>query len=216
MASQFGRYGYRRITALLRHRGWRVNHKRVARIWRREVLRVPAKQPKRGRLWLNDGSRVRLRPAWNDHVWACDFVHLRLHDGTRVRLLTVIDEYSRECVAIRAARSMRSADVIEVLAELMVFRGVPDHIRSDNGPEFKARAVREWLGRVGSQAALHRAWVAVGERLHREFQREVEGRTAGQRGLLYVAGGACADGAVQTDLQPDQTAQLPGLPAAGA
>ena len=98
-------------------------------------------------------------------MWAYDFLHLRLNDGTGVRLLTVIDEYSRECLAIRAARSIRSADVIEVLAELMVLRGVPDHIRSDNGPEFTARAVREWLWAGGSQDALHRAWVAVGERL---------------------------------------------------
>ena len=151
LAGQFGRYGYRRITALLRHRGWHVNHKRVERIWRREGLKVPAKQPKRGRLWFNDGSCVRLRPAWKDHVWAYDFVYLRLHDGTGVRLLTVIDEYSRECLALRAARSIRSADVIEELAELMVTRGVPDHIRSDNGPEFTAQAVREWLGRVGAR-----------------------------------------------------------------
>ena len=151
LASQFGRYGYRRITALLRHRGWHVNHKRVERIWRREGLKVPVKQPKRGSLWFNDSSCVRLRPAWKDHVWAYDFMHLRLHDGKEVRLLTVIDEYSRECLAIRAARSIRSADLIEVLAELMVFRGVPDHIRSDNGPELKARAVREWLGRLGAR-----------------------------------------------------------------
>ncbi len=125
LASQFGRYGYRRITALLRHRGWHVNHKRVERIWRREGLKVPVKQPKRGCLWL--------------------------HDGTGVRLLTVIDEYSRACLAIRAARRIRSADLIEALAELMLFRGVPDHIRSDNGPAFTARAVREWLGRVGAR-----------------------------------------------------------------
>ena len=151
LATQFGRYGYRRITALLRHRGWHVNHKRVERIWRREGLKAPVKQPKRGRLWFNDGSCVRLRPAWKDHVWAYDFVYLRLHDGTGVRLLTVIDEYSRECLALRAGRNIRSADVIEVLAELMVFRGVPDHIRSDNGPEFTAHAVREWLGRVGAR-----------------------------------------------------------------
>ena len=151
LAGQFGRYGYRRITALLRHRGWRVNHKRVEKIWRREGLKVPAKQPKRGRLSFNDGSCMRLRPAWKDHVWAYDFVRLRLHYGTGIRLLTVIDENSRECLAIRAARSIRSADVIEALAELMVTRGVPDHIRSDNGPEFTARAVREWLGRVGAR-----------------------------------------------------------------
>ena len=99
----------------------------------------------------DDGSCVRLRPAWKDHVWAYDFVHLRLHDGTGIRLLTVIDKYSRACLALRAARSIRSADVIEALAELMVTRGVPDHIRSDNGPEFTAQAVREWLGRVGAR-----------------------------------------------------------------
>ena len=145
LASQFGRYGYRRITALLRQRGWHVNHKRVERIWRRERLKVPAKQPKRRRLWFNDGSCVRLWPAWKDHVWAYDFLHLRLNDGTGIRLLNVIDEYSRACLAIRAARSIRSADVIEALAELMVTRGVPDHIRLDNRPEFTARAVREWL-----------------------------------------------------------------------
>ena len=151
LASQFGRNGYRRITALLRHRGWRVNHKRVERIWRREGLKVPVKQLKRGRLWFNDGSCVRLRPAWKNHVWAYDFVYLRLIDGTGVRLLSVIDENSRECLAIRAARSIRSADVIELLAELMMFRGVPDHIRSANGPEFTVRAVREWFVRVGAK-----------------------------------------------------------------
>ncbi len=92
---------------------------------------------------------MRLRPAWKNHLWAYDFVHMRLHNGTGIRSLTAIDEYSRECLAIRAARSIRSAYVIEVLAELMVLRGVPDHIRSDSGPAFTALAVREWLGRVG-------------------------------------------------------------------
>ena len=151
LASQYGRYGYLRITALLRRRGWDVNHKRVERIWRREGLKVPGKQPRRGRLWLSDGSCVRLRPEWSNHVWAYDFVHLRLHNGRGVRLLTVMDEYTRECLAIRAARHIRSADVIETLSELMVVRGVPGHIRSDNGPEFTAKAVREWLGRVGAR-----------------------------------------------------------------
>ena len=128
-----------------------MNHKRVERTWRREGLKVPAKQPKRGRLWLNDGSCVRLRPEWKDHVWAYDFVQIRTRGGRGVRLLTVMDDYTRECLAIRAACSIRSADVIETLAELMLAREVPDHIRSDNGPEFTARAVREWLGRVGSR-----------------------------------------------------------------
>ena len=112
---------------------------------------MPEKQPKRGRLWLNDGPCVRLRPAWENHVWAYDFMHIRTQDGRGVRLLTVMDGCSPECLAIRAERHMRSADVIEVLAELMLARGVPEHIRSDNGPEFTARAVREWLGHVGAQ-----------------------------------------------------------------
>ena len=102
LASRYGRYGYRRVTALLRMEGWDVNHKRVARIWRREGLKVPAKQPKRGRLWLNDGSCVRLRPQGPNHVWAYDFVLVRTQDSRAVRLLTVIDEYTRECLAIRA------------------------------------------------------------------------------------------------------------------
>ena len=151
LASRYGRYGYRRITVLLRRAGWDVNHKRVERIWRREGLKVPARQPRRGRLWLNDGSCVRLRPERRNHVWAYDFVQVRLHNGRPVRLLTIIDEYTRECLAIRAQRSIRSSDVIETLAGLMTDRGVPEHIRSDNGPEFTARAVREWLGGVGAR-----------------------------------------------------------------
>ena len=151
LATRYGRYGYRRITALLRERGWSVNHKRVERIWRREGLKVPVRQPKRGRLWLSDGSCVRLRPLRPNDVWAYDFVAARTHDGRAVRLLTVIDEYSRECLAIRAGRSIRSSDVIETLTGLMTTRGVPGHIRSDNGPEFTARAIRQWLADVGAK-----------------------------------------------------------------
>ena len=151
LTTRFGRYGYPRITALLRRSGWVVNHKRAERIWRREGLKVPARQPRKGRLWLNDGSCVRLRPERKNHVWAYDFVQLRTRDGRAVRLLTVIDEYTRECLAIRAGRSIRSPDVIETLAELIMARGVSAHIRSDNGPEFTAKAVREWLGKVGAR-----------------------------------------------------------------
>ena len=147
LASQFGRYGYRRITALLRHAGWDVNHKRVERIWRREGLRVPQKQPKRGRLWANDGSCVRLRPLHPNHVWAYDFVMDRTNDGREFRMLTVIDEYTRECLAIVVDRKLKSTDVIEMLSELFLTKGLPEHIRSDNGPEFCAKAVREWLDR---------------------------------------------------------------------
>ena len=149
LASQYGRYGYRRITAMLRWLGWNANHKRIERLWRREGLKVPQKQPKRRLLWLADGSCIRLRPAYKDHVWSYDFVHARTHDGRAFRLLTIIDEYSRECLAIDVARRLTSEDVLERLSDLFVRRGVPDHIRSDNGPEFTAKAVRGWLDRVG-------------------------------------------------------------------
>lgn len=148
-AGEYGRYGYRRITALLRNNGWKVNHKRVERIWRREGLRVPRKQPKRGRLWLNDGSCIRLRPCWPGHVWAYDFVMGRTHDGKAYRMLTVIDEFTRECLAIHVARRMCNEDVMHVLADLFTQRGQPDHLRSDNGSEFTAQAIRDWLNNVG-------------------------------------------------------------------
>lgn len=148
LASEYGRYGYRRITALLRDEGWDVNHKRVWRIWRREGLKVPMKQPKRGRLWLNDGSCIRLRPSWKDHIWAYDFVHDRTKDGKAFRMLTIIDEYSRECLAIVTKRKLKSGDVLEALENLFIDRGIPDHIRSDNGAEFTAKAVRCWLEKM--------------------------------------------------------------------
>lgn len=148
LAKKYGRYGYRRITALLRAEGWQVNVKRVARIWRQEGLKVPQKQPKRGRLWLNDGSCIRLRPEHPHHVWAYDFIFDRTHDGRALKLLTVVDEYSRQCLAVEVARKLSSRDVLRVLARLMLVHGIPKHIRSDNGPEFIARAVREWLGRL--------------------------------------------------------------------
>lgn len=149
LAAAFGRYGYRRITALLNREGWRVNHKRVERIWRQQGLKIPKRQPKRGRLWLNDGSCVRLRPTYKDHVWAYDFVQDRTADGRRIRMLTIVDEFTRECLAIDVGRSLKSDDVLEQLAWLMATRGVPGHIRSDNGAEFTSRAVRRWLKNVG-------------------------------------------------------------------
>jgi len=145
LARTFGRYGYKRITGLLQMAGWSVNTKRVQRIWRAEGLKVPAKQPKRGRLWLADGSCIRLRPQHANHVWAYDFVSERTHDGRTLRLLTVVDEYTRECLAISVARRMTANDVLWVLADLFLEYGIPEHIRSDNGPEFVAKAVRDWL-----------------------------------------------------------------------
>jgi putative transposase len=126
-----------------------VNHKRVERIWKQEGLKVPKKQPKRGRIWLNDGSCIRLRPLYKHHVWSYDFVADRTHDGRPVRMLTVLDEYSRECLAIVVARSLKADDVLGTLTELFARYGPPDHIRSDNGPEFTAKAVRDWLRELG-------------------------------------------------------------------
>ena len=149
LASRFGRYGYRRVTDMLRIEGWGVNHKRVERIWRQEGLKVPERQPKRGRLWLNDGSCIRLRPLYRGHVWSYDFVASRTHDGRALKLLTVLDEHTRECLAIVVARKIRAHDVLEVLADLFVRHGPPEYLRSDNGPEFTAKLVRRRLGRVG-------------------------------------------------------------------
>lgn len=145
LALKYGRYGYRRITALLQIEGWEVNHKRVERIWRKEGLKVPARQPKRGRLWLNDGSSFRLRPAHRNHVWSYDFVMDATDDGCPYRMLNVIDEFTRECLAIKVARKLNSEDVQECLTESFCSRGVPEYIRSDNGSEFTAKKIRAWL-----------------------------------------------------------------------
>ena len=177
LATQFGRYGYRRITALLRNAGWSVNHKRVERIWRREGLKVPKKQPKRGRLWLNDGSCIRLRPERPNHVWAYDFVSCRTEDGRAVRLLTVIDEYTRECMAIQAARRIRSDDVMHTLTSLFSSNGVPEHIRSDNGPEFTAKAIR-----TGCRVSVYGLCLS---------SRGVHGRTATTRASMENSGMNC-------------------------
>jgi transposase InsO family protein len=153
LATRYGRYGYRRITALLRQAGWRVNRKRVERLWRREGLKVPQKQPKKGRLWLGDGSCLRLRPDHPNHVWSYDFVEDRTHDGRKYRMLNVIDEYTRECLAIRVGRKLNSIDVVDLLSDLFILRGIPGHVRSDNGPEFIAKAVRAWIAAVGATTA---------------------------------------------------------------
>ncbi len=150
LATKYGRYGYRKITALLNNEyGWRVNHKRVERIWKKEGLKVPQKQPKRQRLWLNDGSCIRLRPEYKDHVWSYDFMIDHTVDGRAFKILNIIDEYTRECLAAVVARKIKAQDVIDTLFNLFIFRGIPAHLRSDNGPEFTAKAVRKWLGRLG-------------------------------------------------------------------
>ena len=161
---------------MLRQEGWHVNHKRVERIWRREGLKVPQKQPKRGRLWLNDGSCIRLRPQFKDHVWSYDFVIARTAEGRAFRILNIIDEYSRECLATLVERRITAQDVIDQLFQLIIFRGIPEHVRSDNGPEFTAKAVRRWLYEsYRYKNAIHRAGEPVGEWIYRIIQREIEG-----------------------------------------
>ena len=216
LASEYGRYGYRRVTALLRAEGFKVNHKRVERLWRREGLKVPARQPRRGRLWLNDGSCARLRPERKDHVWSYDFVQARTRDGRALRMLTVIDEFTRECLAIDTARQLKSDDVLERLSDLFVRRGVPAHIRSDNGPEFTAKAVREWLGKVGVTTL----YIEPGSPWENGYVESFNGKLRDE--LLdcevfdTLPGGQGADRAVAGALQHGAAAQLAGVSAAGA
>jgi putative transposase len=154
LARRHGRLGYRKIAEMLRSTaGWIVNDKRVERIWRREGLKVPAKQSKQGRIWLADGSCIRLRAERPNHVWSYDFVEDRTHNGRKYRMLNLIDEFTHECLAIRVDRKLKSADVIDVLSDQFVLRGVPEHIRSDNGPEFVAKVVQDWIGAVGAKTA---------------------------------------------------------------
>ena len=153
LARQYGSYGYRRVAALLRDAGWQVSDGRVERLWRREGLKVPPKQPKRGRLWLNDGSCIRLRPEYRNHVWSYDFVHCRTDDGKAFRTLNILDEFSRDCLAIRVKRKLNSTDVIDALTDLFILRGPPAFVRSDNGPEFVAKDVRAWIAAVGAKTA---------------------------------------------------------------
>lgn len=153
LVRQHPRYGYRRIWALLRAEGFRVNRKRIWRLWRRERLKVPRKSRKKRHLGHSANGCVRLRPLHVDHVWAWDFIFDRTENGRTLKWLAVVDEYTRECLALVPARRLRAEDVIDVLAELVAVRGVPQHLRSDNGPEFIASALRRWLERVGTQTA---------------------------------------------------------------
>ena len=207
LASRFGRYGYRRVTDMLRIEGWGVNHKRVERIWRQAGLKVPERQPKRGRLWLNDGSCIRLRPLYRGHVWSYDFVASRTHDGRALKLLTVLDEHTRECLVIVVARKIRWNEVLEVLADLFVRHGPPEYLRSDNGAEFTAKLVRWWLGRVGVETLFIEPGQPVGERLQRELQRQAQGRAVERGDLLLVGGGGRASRAMEARVQYRPTPQ---------
>ena len=150
LATRYGRYGYRRITALLKVE-YRINHTRVERIWREQGLKVPAKQPTR--LWLNDGSCIRLRPEYKNQVWSYDFVEDRLRNGRKVRWLNIIDEYTRECLASIPRQNWKHSMIIEALSDLCIMKGSPGYIRSDNGSEFTAGKLKEWLKSVGVKTA---------------------------------------------------------------
>jgi putative transposase len=151
MAKQYGRYGYRKVAELLRMEGWRVNHKKVERIWREEGLQQPDRHKKRKRLYHHDASVIRLRPQYRNHIWSIDFVHDKLSTGRPYKMLTVLDEYTREALCVAVALRMGSEEVLEELYPLLLRHGRPDYIRSDNGPEFTASSFREWLVRCGIQ-----------------------------------------------------------------
>jgi hypothetical protein len=182
-----------------------INDKRVERIWQREGLKVPHKQPKRGRLWLADGSCIRLRPQQRNHVWSYDFVGDRTHEGRKYRMLNVLDEFSHECLAIRVARKLKAIDVIDVLSDLFILRGIPAYIRQ--GSTGMDRGCR-------CQDRLHRARQPLGERLHRELQRSPARRAARRRNLLHSPRGPNRHRELAAPLQHDQAARIAWIQAA--
>ena len=149
LAKQYGRYGYRKIAALLRMEGWDINHKRVERLWREEGLQLPKRHKKRKRLYHKDSSVIRLRPQYQNHIWSVDFVHDKLSSGRPYKMLTVLDEYTRQALCVRVKSKMGSADVLEGLYRLLLKYGKPEYIRSDNGSEFIAAVLQCWLRKVG-------------------------------------------------------------------
>ena len=149
MAKQYGRYGYRKICELLEIEGRLINHKKVERIWREEGLQLPARHKRRKRLYHHDASIIRLGPHFPNHVWSIDFVQDKLSNGRPYKMLTVLDEYTREALAVTVANKMGSSDVLEALYPLLLKRGKPEYLRSDNGPEFTSEPFKEWLTKVG-------------------------------------------------------------------
>jgi len=149
LAKQYGRYGYRKIAQLLRIEGWTVNHKKVERLWREEGLQLPHRHKRRKRLYHKDGSVIRLRPKYRNHVWSVDFVHNKLSNGRRYKMLTVIDEYTRQALCVNVATKMGHAEVLDALYPLFLKHGKPEYLRSDNGPEFIAGDLQTWLNKAG-------------------------------------------------------------------
>jgi len=149
LAKQYGRYGYRKVGELLRMEGWGINHKKVERLWREEGLQLPQRHKKRKRLYHHDSSVIRLRPHYANHIWSIDFVHDRLSNGRPYKMLTVLDEYTREALSVTVGIKMGANEVLEALYPLLLKRGQPAYLRSDNGPEFSAAPFQDWLRRVG-------------------------------------------------------------------
>ncbi len=217
LATRYGRYGYRMIAALMRNAGWiQATEDRVQRIWSEEGLKVPEKQPKRGRLWLAEGSCIRLRPHRPNHVWSYDFVTVIDAGGRKMRMLTLIDEFTRECLAIHCARSIGADQVIEVLAEVMLVRGTPEHLRSDNGPEFIATRLRHWLATL----AVKPLYIEPGSPWENGYCESFNGTLRDEllkrRALLRREGVAGDHRAMGEALQHRAAAFEPGLPAARA
>lgn len=149
LAKKYGKYGYRMITQLLRVEGWDVNHKKVERLWREEGLQLPHRHKKRKRLYHKDSSVIRLRPKYPNHIWSIDFVHDKLSNNRPYKMLTVLDEYTREALCVAVNTKMSSEEVMETLFHLFLKHGKPEHIRSDNGPEFISEKLQTWLGKIG-------------------------------------------------------------------
>ncbi|APT32044.1 insertion element IS407 putative 317 kDa protein [Methylobacterium phyllosphaerae] len=173
---------------------------RVQRIWRREGLKVPQKHRPRSRPWLNDGSCVRLRPLYRNHVWSFDFVQAQTHDGRSLRILTLIDEHSRACLALKVARRINSIGVIEALADAVCLHGLLEHIRCDNGPEMISKALRKWVAKNGAADPEHCTPLAVGERILGELQRQAARQVSAPGDLLLAQGSPGCDHPLAKDL----------------
>ena len=209
LAKQYGRYGYRKVGELLRAEGWAVNHKKVERIWREEGLQLPHRHKRRKRLYHHDASIIRLRPQYPNHVWSIDFVHDRLSNGRSYKMLTVLDEYTREALCVKVATRMGSAEVLEALYPLLLRRGKPEYLRSDNGPEFSSAPFKDWLLRVGIKPDSDLSGLAMGERLQRTVQWHLAPGDPECRMVRYHQAGADRHQSMAAPVQPCPAAPRP-------
>ncbi|WP_282022529.1 DDE-type integrase/transposase/recombinase [Ruegeria faecimaris] len=209
LAKSYGRYGYRKVAQLLRVEGWRVNHKKVERLWREEGLQLPQRHKKKRRLYHKDSSIIRLRPTHPNHVWSVDFVHDKLSNGRSYKMLTVLDEYTRQALAVEVRTRMGSEDVLEVLYGLFLRHGKPDFVRSDNGPEFSSRATQSWLEKVGVNPIRIYPGLSLGERIQREVQWNAPPRGSQFRMVHNDQAGTDRDQLLAQAIQPHPTPSGP-------